>query len=134
MHACFFRVIFAKYEFCAYLACIYFRECRLKKISLVFNFMKSTKVREIRENMYTRKFVRLSYPLSHVCFSSTPNRYHLSENTFWMNPYLYNKWNRCLKLNSDLDFFVFVILAENGFFVQRTKWLWGFALIFPQTI
>ena len=30
--AYFFRVfIFAKYEFCAYMTCIYFRECRLKE-------------------------------------------------------------------------------------------------------
>ena len=27
----FFFVYFVKYEFCAYLACIYFRECRLKE-------------------------------------------------------------------------------------------------------
>ena len=32
IHIFFFRVIiFAKYEFCAYLACIYFRECHLKE-------------------------------------------------------------------------------------------------------
>ena len=32
-----------------------------KKISRVFNFAKSTKIREIRENLYTRKLVRLRY-------------------------------------------------------------------------
>ena len=30
-----------------------------KKISRVFNFAKSTKIREIRENLYTRKLVHL---------------------------------------------------------------------------
>ena len=30
-----------------------------KKISRVFNFAKSTKIREIRENLYARKLVRL---------------------------------------------------------------------------
>ena len=32
-----------------------------KKISRVFNFAKSTKIREIRENLYTGKLVRLKY-------------------------------------------------------------------------
>ena len=48
----FFRVfVFAKYEFCAYLACIYFRECRSKKNLRVFNFAKSTKIGKILENV-----------------------------------------------------------------------------------
>ena len=58
----FFRVfIVAKYEFCTYLTCIYFRECRLKEISRVFSFAKSTKIRGIRENMYTLKLLCLGY-------------------------------------------------------------------------
>ena len=42
-----FFVSFVKYEFCASLVCIYFRECCLKKIFLrVFNFVKSIKICE----------------------------------------------------------------------------------------
>ena len=54
--------------------CIYFREISIscifrvylfsrmtfkRKFRVYFNFAKSTKIREIRENMYTRKLVRL---------------------------------------------------------------------------
>ena len=55
----FCELIFAKYEFSPYLACIYFRECLLKENFACFNFAKSTKLREICENTYTRKLVRL---------------------------------------------------------------------------
>ena len=44
-----------KYEFCAYLASIYFRECRLKENLHLFDFMGSTKIREICVKIYTRK-------------------------------------------------------------------------------
>ena len=55
----FYELIFAKYEFSPYLACIYFRECLLKENFACFNFAKSTKLREICENTYTRKLLRL---------------------------------------------------------------------------
>ena len=55
----FCELIFAKYEFSPYLACIYFRECLLKENFACFNFAKSTKLREICENTYTRKLLRL---------------------------------------------------------------------------
>ena len=38
---------------------IYFREFTNKKFSRVLNFAKSTKIREIRENLYPRKFLPL---------------------------------------------------------------------------
>ena len=48
----FFSCISWNMNFFAYLTCIYFRKCRLKKVLRIFKFAKSTKIREknIRKN------------------------------------------------------------------------------------
>ena len=48
----FFYFIFRKFEFFAYVACIYFCECYLKENFGGFNFAKSTKIHEIHKKKY----------------------------------------------------------------------------------
>ena len=59
----FFTYIYFAHGFNAYFACIFFLQMTLKKILRVFNFAKSTEIRQIRENMYMRKVVRLRFML-----------------------------------------------------------------------
>ena len=69
-----FFIVIHEYTQKRFFSRVLFANTIARKISRVFNFAKLTKIREIRENLYPRKFLPLRYTVP-TCQISMINLY-----------------------------------------------------------